>query len=96
MTQDLIKNIQRAVTAMHGCSCRHLSTSYIHEMMDGKSVWRGSVETFLLDYHETATKAFAWAWDDDGEVRYIAVLNVPPINSPRDAVQAAIASGKQP
>jgi hypothetical protein len=42
----------------------------------------------------TASKAFAWAWRDDaGETHYVAVLDVPPVNSPREAVQAAIASG---
>lgn len=55
----------------------------------------GFTDTFAIEGHPKATKAFAWAWDDDGEVRYIAFLNVPPILSPREAVQAAIASGRQ-
>jgi hypothetical protein len=84
----------RAVTAMHG-RCQHLRTTSVHEMMDGKTVWQGNVEEFTLLQHSGATKAFAWGWDDNGEVRYIAVANVPPINSPREAVQAALASGKQ-
>lgn len=29
-----------------------------------------------------AATAFAWAWNDDGEIRYTAVLKVPPISSP--------------
>ncbi len=87
--------LTRAVTAMHGCPCRHVQSSYVHEMMDGKTVWKGEVETFALEGHEKADQAFAWGWDDDGEIRYIAVLNVPPIISPREAVQAAIVSKTQ-
>ncbi|MEZ0275705.1 MAG: hypothetical protein ACAH88_12435 [Roseimicrobium sp.] len=64
-------------------------------MMDGKTVWQGAVEIFGLTGHPTATKAFAWAYRDAlGEIQSMAVLNAPPISSPREAVQAAIASGQ--
>lgn len=91
-----LDDVQEAVQAMHGCPCEHLTTGLVHEQMDGKTVWKGAVETFALKGHPKATKAYAWWWtEDDGKPRFIAVLNVPPINSPREAVQAAIASGKQ-
>lgn len=64
-------------------------------MMDGETVWEGDVETFELQGHPEATKAFAWGWTDaQGEIQYIAILNLPPIEGPREAVQAAIASGR--
>lgn len=95
MTENLM-NIYKAVTALHGCDCSHIGTSQVHEMMDGKTVWKGEVETFNLVGHPKANKAFAWSWkDDDGDTHYVAVLNVPPILSPRQAVQAAIASRVQ-
>lgn len=63
--------------------------------MNGDTVWSGDVEVFDLEGHPEATKAFGWGWEDaQGEIQWIAVLNKPPINSPREAVQAAIASGK--
>lgn len=89
-----LQNLQEAVTAMHGCDCSHSGTARVIEQQDGKTVWDGSVEIFDLEGHETASQAFAWAWEDQGEPRYIAVLNVPPINDPSDAVKAAIASGQ--
>lgn len=93
---DYIKDLSEAVAALHGCHCSHLQTAHVHEMMDGQTVWQGEVETFDLTGHPKASKAFAWSWEDDaGEDHFVAVLNVPPINSPREAVQAAIASGKQ-
>ncbi len=91
-----LEYLARAVTAMHCCACSHVSTSRVHEAMDGKTVWEGKVETFALEGHPKASRAFAWGYKDGaGEIQYVAVLNVPPINSPREAVQAAIASGPQ-
>lgn len=91
-----LANLSQAITAMHGCSCQHEATSHVHEMMDGKTVWKGNVETFILENHPKATYAFAWGYTDKkGEIRYIAVLNVPPINSPREAVQAAIVAASK-
>lgn len=96
MPSTYLDNLKRAVEAMHGCKGTHTGTATVHEQMDGKTVWKGNVESFDLDGHPKATKAFAWGWKyEAGEIRYLAVLNVPPINSPREAVQAAIASGKQ-
>ena len=94
MTQLYLENLRDAVTAMHGCDCSHLETSTVIEQVEGKTIWSGKVETFDLRGHEDATQAFGWAWEEGGEPKYIAVLNVPPINDPSDAVKAAIASGQ--
>lgn len=92
---EYLANLSDAVTAMHGVSCTHSSTARVIETMDGKEVWNGDVEVFELSGHANATKAFAWGYKDEQcEIKYMAVLNVPPIDSPREAVQAAIASGR--
>ena len=92
---DTIQKLRREVKAMHGCDCRFESAAHVHEMLNGKTVWKGMVTTFKVDEHPRATKAFAWAYRDaQGEVQYIAVLSLPPLQSPREAVQAAIASGQ--
>lgn len=90
---EYLDNLRDAVTAMHGCDCDHSSTGRVVEMFEGRVVFDGNVETFTLSGHPQASLAFAWAFDDGGEPRYLAVLNVPPINDPSDAVRAAIASG---
>lgn len=92
---EYITNLTDAVSAMHGVFCVHRATERVIELMDGKEVWNGNVEVFNLEGHSNATKAYAWGYKDDrGEIQYIAILNVPPIGSPREAVQAAIASGR--
>jgi hypothetical protein len=58
-------------------------------------VWEGKVEVFTLSGHPKATEAFAWNYPSDaGKRQAVAVLNIPPIETPSDAVRAAIASRK--
>ena len=95
MPSAYLENLMRAVEALHGCPCEHQTTGYIHEQMDGQTLWKGAVDTFVLHGHPTASKAYAWSWrDESGEHRHVAILNNPPVNSPRTAVQAAIATGQ--
>lgn len=74
--------------AMHDCVT---SAGRVVELFEGRVAFDGNVETFTG--HLKASLAFAWAFDDGGEPCYLAVLNVPPINDPSDAVKAAISSG---
>ena len=89
-----IQNLTDAVAALHGCDCSHSGTSRVVEFYEGQKVFDGNVETFTLSEHPKASAAFAWAFDNGSEPQYVAVLNVPPINDPSDAVRAAIASGE--
>ena len=95
MLIEALTNIEKAVTAMHGCRCSYETTTFVNQIMDGRTIWQGAVETFWLEGHPKATKAFTWGYRHARDIRYIAVLNVPPINSPSEAVLAAIASGTQ-
>jgi hypothetical protein len=95
MLSVYLDTLQRAVETMHGCSCHHETVDLVHETKDGWTVWRGMVDTFALIGHPQATKAYAWTWIDKfGETRHTAILNLPPVSSPREAVRSAIASGE--
>jgi hypothetical protein len=60
-------------------------------MQGAETVWEGTVHVFDLAGHPKATRAYAWSYErEDGKRRFFAVLGIPPINSPRDAVRAAI------
>lgn len=91
---DYINNLTQAITAMHECRCKHFGTEYVREEHNGELVWEGDVEIFHLEGHPEANVAYGWGWDDDGTVDYIGILNVIPVDSPQNAVKAAIASGK--
>ncbi len=81
---------------MHGCQSTHVTSVVVHETFKDQTVWHGVVEVFVLKDHPKAIDAYAWSYKDDaGQTRYVAVLGIPPVNSPYDAVWAYIASESQ-
>jgi hypothetical protein len=90
---EYLQNLKEAVTALHGCDCMHSGTSRVVEFWEGRKVFDGNVETFTLSAHPKACEAFAWAYNNGTEPQYVAVLAIPPIETPSDAVRAAIKSG---
>lgn len=65
----------------------------VHERFNGKTVWQGEVEVFDLHGHPKAKRAYAWSHidgpNDEGE-RFVAVLEIPPVDSAKRAVQVQI------
>ena len=64
----------------------------MREIFEGKTVWEGVVHVFDLAGHPTATRAYAWSSPIEGSTkrRFVAVLHTARINSPLEAVRAAI------
>lgn len=92
MNERYIDDLRYAIFKMHGCKATHLETVPVHESFQGKTVWDGDVEVFeILDHPSGSKKCYSWAYqDDDGKTQYTAVLALPPVKSPRDAVKVAI------
>lgn len=83
--------LRNSVEAQHGGTATFVQSVPVTESFKGETVWEGTVHVFDLAGHPQATRAFAWSYErDDGKRRFIAVLQVPPINTPQDAVRAAI------
>ncbi len=90
-----IDNLKGAVEQMHGCAARHVESVPVREVFRGQTVWQGVVEVFELTGHPKAKRCFAWSHlegEQDERTRFVAVLEIPPVDSPRKAVQAAIVS----
>ena len=64
----------------------------LRESFKGLAVWEGVVHVFNLAGHPKATRAYAWSSPIEGSTkrRFFAVLGIPPVNSPVNAVRAAI------
>lgn len=91
---ELKKHIER----LHGGRAKFVQSVPVHEEMDGMTVWDGIVSVFDLEGHHNATRAYAWSATVEGSDRrrFYAVLHVPPVTSPLEAVRAAIvAESKQ-
>jgi hypothetical protein len=83
--------LKRAVESLH-CTATFVQTVPVKETFDGKTVWDGVVHVFKVNGHPRANKAYAWSSLIEGsdKRRFFAVLHVPPITSPAEAVRAAI------
>ena len=93
MNKEYIEQLKTAIRNLHGCESSHVETTPVKEMFKGQTIWEGDVETFKLTGHARASTCYAWAHasgKDDKKTRYVAVLALPPVHSPQDAVRAAI------
>ena len=96
--QAYIARIQVAVSQLHNCGALFRETVPIHEIFPGQSVWKGEVEVFDLHGHPKANRAYAWSHREgpnNESERFVAVLEVPPVNSPETAVRASIIADAQ-
>lgn len=87
---DELKNVIRR---LHDCEADHVRTQPVTETFQGQIVWQGEVEVFNLRGHPKAKTCYAWAHaagEDDQDKRYVAVLELPPVDSAQSAVKAAI------
>jgi hypothetical protein len=82
--------LTKAFADLHGCEAKHVETVPVIERFQGKTVWEGDVEVFDLIGHPTAKRGYAWAYDKAKGGEIVAVLELPPVISPRTAVQASI------
>jgi hypothetical protein len=84
--------LQKAIKETHGCDSRHIESVPVVERFENKIAWHGTVELFDLIAHPKAKRAYAWSYRDGDENKTIAVLEIPPVDSPQSAVKVAIAS----
>jgi hypothetical protein len=91
--QDYLARLQVAVSQLHNCGAVWRETVPVHEMFRGKTVWQGDVEVFDLTGHPKAKRCYAWSHregpNDEGE-RFVAVLEIPPVDSAVMAVRVQI------
>src|ERR1039458_503813 len=80
---------------LHDCGATWRESVPVREVFRGKTLWRGDVEVFDLTGHAKAKRAYGWSHpdgDDNKTERFVAVLEIPPVESPQTAVKMAIYS----
>ena len=85
-----IDELKDVIRRLHGSEASHVETVPVKELFQGQTVWEGEVEVFDIRGHPKAKRAYAWAHKTDKGERYVAVLELPPVDSPQSAVKAAI------
>jgi hypothetical protein len=88
---DNIARLKDTIRRLHGCDATHVESVPVTETFHGQTVWEGHVEVFCLIGHPKAQRCYAWTHSEGqaGE-RSVAVLEMPPVDSPQSAVRAAI------
>ena len=91
------KGIAKAILDLHGCKSKWIKSVPVKEVFQDQTVWEGVVQVFELVDHPSAKKCYAWSYliNDSGKRKFIAVLNEGPIDSPKNAVRAAIVAEKR-
>jgi len=91
--QDYIARVQVALMQLHDCGATWRETVPVHEVFRGETVWQGDVEVFDLHGHAKAKRAYAWSHLDgehDERTRFVAVLEIPPVESAETAVRVSL------
>ena len=82
---DYLAQVQVAVSQLHNCGATWRATVPVHEVFRGETVFaQGDVEVFDLTGHPKAKRAYAWSHldgDNDERTRFVAVLEIPLIES---------------
>ncbi|HEX9490680.1 MAG TPA: hypothetical protein VF930_10370 [Stellaceae bacterium] len=92
MAEVEVDEIRQTVERLHGGIARLAESVPVLESFEGKPVWEGVVHVFDLDYNPAATRAYAWSSPIKGKTtrRFFAVLHIPPITSPVEAIRATL------
>jgi hypothetical protein len=90
---DYLAQLQTAIQHLHNCAAVWRETVPVHEVFKGETVWKGNVEVYNLTGHPKAKRCYAWSHLDgpkDERTRFVAVLEIPPVESAETAVRAQI------
>jgi hypothetical protein len=88
-----IERLKQAIFAAHGASAIHLYSVPLRLTLADNERWEGVVEVFMVSRHPAAKTAYAWTQSPrttEEEVQHFTVLHLPPVDSPKTAVQSAL------
>ena len=87
-----IIQLKESIEHQHGGTAAFVESVPVKEDFQDKTVWEGVIHVFDLEGNAKATRAYAWSSPIEGSTkrRFFAVLHIPPVTSPVDAVRAAI------
>ena len=91
--QDYLDKLKLAIEHLHNCGAHYQRIETVIEYFDGKLVWAGDAEVLGLVGHPKTKRTYAWSHLDgpnDEHTRFVAVLEIPPVDAAKRAVQVQI------
>ena len=89
-----IARLQNAIRQLNHCESKYVESVTVAESFlsfQKNTLWEGDVAVFQIYGHPQAKRAYAWSYGSANK-QTVVVLEIPPVTSPRTAVQAAIAA----
>jgi hypothetical protein len=98
MSEVSSDQLRDAVEGLHGCKAELRQIVEVREQFQGAIVWHGGVHVFDLAGHPETTVCYAWSSPIEGSEKrkFYAVLKLPPVSTPEEAVRVAILSDLDP
>lgn len=93
--QEYLGRLKLVIEHLHKCGATWRESVSVSETFRGNTIWRGEVEVFDLTGHPKAKRAYGWSHpegDDNKGERFVAVLEIPPVESAQTAVKVSIVS----
>ncbi len=91
--RDYLRELANAILQTHGVEALNIETVPVREMWQGRVAWDGDVEVFDIARPSGATRCYGWGYpcdEDPSRYQYVCVLALGPVDSPINAVRAAI------
>jgi hypothetical protein len=88
-----IDRLTVAVMQLHYCGASWGNSVTVTEVFNGQTTWQGHVEVVNLTGHPKAKRAYGWSHadgEDDKDEKFVAVFEIPPVESAQTAVKVAI------
>lgn len=85
--------LQDIIHRLYGAKTQHIDSVPVREVVQGRTIWDGTVEIFNLFGHPKANRIYAWIQITDDHVHsisHVTVPHIPPVVSPETAVKAII------
>lgn len=87
---DYLEELRDAIRRLHGLESEYVETVEVVEEFEGRTMWDGEVAVFKVTGHPQTDTAYAWMDQQQDKKRFVAVLKLPPVESPQLAVRAAV------
>lgn len=92
---DYIARLQNAVRQLHHCESKYVESVTVSGnvlFFPKSTVEESEIAVFELFDNAQAKRAYAWSDRTGDKTRCVVVLEIPPVTSPRTALEAAIAA----
>ena len=91
---DFYRQMQAGIRCLHRCDSRYVASFAVRKVSEGQTLWEGTVAEFDLVDCAAASACYAWYYRERGRTQSFSVLKMPPVYSPQNAVQLALAAEK--